>query len=229
MYLDLYLAATYIALDFLLSLQASAMWYDVFSTFYDTTLERLYHKPREEAISVLNPKPGSVVLDIACGTGQNFPFLEERIGDGIIVGVDQSKGMLNQAEKRCTKAGWNNVKLVCSDIHEFDRESLKNHSGKQQADFVICALGLSVINDWTAVFQKSFDLLKQGGRFAIFDAHAEKRILQTWTTEWLSGADLSRKVWEPLEKETVVFEKHILPGSPRIFGGHLFVAVGEKP
>jgi len=204
------------------------MWYDVFSTFYDSSLERLYHKPRKEAIAALNTEPGSLVLDIACGTGQNFPFLKERMGDGIIVGVDRSKGMLNQAQKRCTKAGWENVHLVCSDIHAFDKENLESQFGKQEADAVICALGFSVMDDWVSAFQKSFDLLRQGGQFAIFDVHAEKRILQTWTTEWVSGADLSRKVWEPLERQAAVFERRILPGSPRIFGGDLFVAVGEK-
>ena len=204
------------------------MWYDIFSSFYDKSLERLYLQSRKEAIAVLNPAPGSLVLDIACGTGQNFPHLKESINDGVIVGVDRSRGMLKRAQNRCEKEGWENVILVCSDILDFDNRALEKHSGKKEVDVVICTLGFSVIDDWVTAFQRSFNLLKSGGRFAIFDVYAEKRIFQTWATEVVSGADLSRKVWEVLENEVELFDKRVLPGSPSTFGGELYVAVGEK-
>jgi ubiquinone/menaquinone biosynthesis C-methylase UbiE len=41
------------------------------------------------------------VVDIACGTGLNFPLIEEVIGpDGRIVGVDLTDAMLAQAQDR---------------------------------------------------------------------------------------------------------------------------------
>ena len=49
----------------------------------------------------LGLRPGDTVVDIACGTGLNFPLLEEAIGpDGRIVGVDLTDAMLAQAQRR---------------------------------------------------------------------------------------------------------------------------------
>ena len=204
------------------------MWYDIFSLFYDGALEKLYRAPRAEAVAALRAPPGSLVIDVACGTGQNFPPLKTHIGDGAIVGVDRSKGMLRRARRRVQKAEWNDVYLVQSDVHEFGARHLEEHCGRATADGVLCALSLTVIPDWEAAFGLCFDLLRSGGRFAIFDVFAEKRTFQTWSTELVSGGDTSRPVWKPLEAAVQDFEMTYLPGSPRVFGGRLFVATGTK-
>ncbi len=204
------------------------MWYDVFSLFYDGALEKLYRAPRAEAVAALRLPPGSLVIDVACGTGQNFPPLKAHLGDGAIVGVDLSKGMLRRAERRAQKAGWTNVHLVQSSIHEFGASHLETHGNRATADGVLCALALTVIPDWETAFQRCFDLLRSGGRFAIFDVFAEKRTFQTWSTELVSGGDTSRQVWKPLQAAVNDFEMTYLPGSPRVFGGRLYVATGTK-
>ena len=205
------------------------MWYDAFSLFYDRSLEKLYRASRAQAVAALRAPPGSLVLDVACGTGQNFPPLKDHIGDGTIVGIDLSKGMLRHARRRAEKAGWANVHLIHSDVHAFDAHRLEEQCGRTDADAVLCALGLSVIPDWEAAFRHCFGLLRSGGRFAIFDVFAEKRTLQTWSVELVSGGATSRQVWQPLEAMTPDFERTFLPGSPRIFGGRLYVATGTKP
>lgn len=204
------------------------MWYDLFSLFYDSTLEKLYRAPRALAVDALRPTPGSTVIDVACGTGQNFVPLKAHIGDGTLVGIDQSKGMLRRARKRADNAGWSNVHLVESDIHAFGPGHLDEHTGRAAADFVICALGLTVIPNWETAFRHCFDLLRDGGRFAIFDVFAEKRNLQTWSVELISGGDTSRRVWKPLEEAAQDFEMTYLPGSPYVFGGQLYAATGTK-
>ena len=72
---------------------------------YNVT-SRLYPVPgypqqtqRRRAIRALGLRPGHTVVDVACGTGQNFPFLEQAIGpEGRIVGVDLTDAMLAQAQ-----------------------------------------------------------------------------------------------------------------------------------
>src|SRR6476661_4174384 len=62
---------------------------------YDVT-SRLYPVPgypqgahRHRAVHALGLRPGDSVIDIGCGTGLNFPLIEEAIGPGgQIVGVD---------------------------------------------------------------------------------------------------------------------------------------------
>lgn len=204
------------------------MWYDFFSLFYDRALEKKYRSARAEAVAVLGATPGSLVLDVACGTGQNFALLQQTIGAGRIIGVDHSRGMLRRAHQRVQQAGWTNVDLVLSDMHTFDADHLREHTGRTTVDFVICTLGMTVMADWEGAFRRSFDLLRRGGRIVLFDAYAEAWVFQTWLSKVGAQADLSRQFWKPLEDVAEDFQLRSLPGSPHDFGGRLYVASGTK-
>jgi ubiquinone/menaquinone biosynthesis C-methylase UbiE len=61
------------------------------------------------------------VIDIAGGTGLNFPLIEELVGpDGRIVGVDLTDAMLARAQDRIETNGWSNISLVQADAVGFD-------------------------------------------------------------------------------------------------------------
>src|SRR3989338_1919882 len=56
---------------------------------------------RKKAVDSLNLKEGDVVVDLACGTGLNFPYLQRAVGHkGRIVGVDITDAMLEQARRK---------------------------------------------------------------------------------------------------------------------------------
>jgi SAM-dependent methyltransferase len=56
------------------------------------------------------------VLEIACGPGVNFPFLEEAIGpSGRLAALDYSEEMLAAARKRARIEGWHNIDFVHGD------------------------------------------------------------------------------------------------------------------
>src|ERR1700689_1688127 len=94
---------------------------------YDIT-SRLYPAPgypqraqRLRAVQALGLRAGDSVIDIACGTGLNFPLIEEVIGpDGRIVGVDLTDAMLARARDRIETNGWSNISLVQADAVDFD-------------------------------------------------------------------------------------------------------------
>lgn len=200
-------------------------WYDLFAHTYDAQLEGRYRPYRAQAVAALEAQPGDVVLDLACGTGQNFDGIEAAIGPtGRILGVDLSKGMLAKAKARAEKAGWANVTLIEANA-ELVGPALV---GTEQVDRVIVALGLTAIPNWERAFQGAWALLRPGGRFVILDVYAEKRTLQTWLVELLARAHLDRLVWTPLEVSSIAFERHDTGASPREFGGTLFVASGTK-
>ncbi|NND70607.1 MAG: class I SAM-dependent methyltransferase [Rhodothermales bacterium] len=204
------------------------MWYDFFSLFYDRALEDLYRTAREQVVSELQVTSGSIVLDIACGTGQNFPLIQRSIGDGLIVGIDVSRGMLNRARHRVRSEGWSNVTLCRKRAAEFSRDDLVSISGSEYADFVICTLGLTVMDDWKQVLSHTLDLLKPGGRIVLFDAYIEEPVFRTRCANIFARADLSRKFWEPLEGKVDAFRLIQMSGSPKDFGGNLFLASGVK-
>jgi demethylmenaquinone methyltransferase/2-methoxy-6-polyprenyl-1,4-benzoquinol methylase len=61
---------------------------------------------RRRLIRRLALHPGDRVLDIACGTGLNFPIIQEAIGStGSLTGVDLTSAMLAEAGKRVAAYG----------------------------------------------------------------------------------------------------------------------------
>ena len=205
--------------------------YNTFSVFYDALLERLYKSSRRQAADALGLEPGAAVIDLACGTGQNFPFLVERLGEeGRLVGVDLSPGMLGRARRRARN--WPQVRLLEMDARELaPRHIAEACGGPVAVDAVLVTLGFTVIPDWQAVFENTFELLRPGGRYVIFDAYAdaERRVPQSRVVEFFAQADLGRRVWEPLERASKDFERRILPGSPHVHGGQLVLASGLRP
>ncbi|SRR5712691_3360575 len=68
---------------------------------------------RREAVAGLCLERGETVLDVGCGTGASFALLEEAIGPrGHLIGIDQSRAMLERARYRAEQAGWRNTSLI---------------------------------------------------------------------------------------------------------------------
>lgn len=60
----------------------------------------------------LRLQPGQTVLDVACGTGQNFDLFLEQIGpEGCLLGLDYSTGMLRKAQERLAWHGWSSEQV----------------------------------------------------------------------------------------------------------------------
>jgi len=68
---------------------------------------------RQDAIRRLHLQPGATVLDVGCGTGLSFELILQAIGPrGRIIGIEQCPEMLEQAQARVAKHGWDHVTLV---------------------------------------------------------------------------------------------------------------------
>ncbi len=206
-------------------------WYDLFSTVYDWSVELIYRPYRSGVIRALELEAGQSVLDLACGTGPNHPHLVEAMsGQGLVFGVDFSGGMLKRARKRAKRRGWSNVFLLQRDARELTLADLEAACGEHvEIAGVVVTLGLSVIPDWESVFRATFNLLAPGGRYVIFDVHAERWVPQTWLVERLAQADPTRESWKALEQCCDHFSFEYLSGSPHLHGGRPFLASGCKP
>lgn len=193
--------------------------YETFSLFYDPAIERIYAPFRERIADEACLQATDRVLDLACGTGQGLSALAQRVPDGEVIGLDLSPGMLRRARARVERAGWSHVTLVEGTIDAVDGE----------LDAVVVALGLSAMTGFEEVFEATWARLRPGGRYVIFDVHAERWVPQKTWVELLAGADLDRRVWEPLHAVAEDARLTWLDGSVHVHGGRLLLASGIKP
>ncbi len=139
-----------------------APWYDRLVSLISLGQERAL---RREAIRFLQPAVGAKVLDLACGTGANFPYLQEAVGpEGRIIGVDCTKQMLEQARRRVQRAGWQNVTLLQDDVTRLELG--------QAVDAALCTLAFGFIpaSQRREVLRRLAAALHPGGRILVVDA-----------------------------------------------------------
>lgn len=204
-------------------------WYDIFSKFYDNSLEKLYFSSRKRAIELLDLQDNQTVIDIACGTGANFKNIKATNHKITLYGTDYSSGMLKKGHELIEKNSWKNTFLFQADARTLTSSSIEKYTNKKLSfDRVICVLGLSVIPEWEMVIDNLIALLNENGKIVIVDVFAEKRNLNTWLVEKVAKADLNRKIWQTLETKTDNFHQEYLPVKENKVGGKLFVAVGTK-
>jgi demethylmenaquinone methyltransferase/2-methoxy-6-polyprenyl-1,4-benzoquinol methylase len=123
-----------------------------------------HHAIRRRAVEATGMGPGARVLEVACGTGRNFRYIEDRIGlGGRLVGFDYSDEMLSAAGDLSRRHGWSNVELVQGDAAVLD-------IGDEPFDAVVSVLGISAVPDYTAALERCRAVLRPGGVLSVCDA-----------------------------------------------------------
>jgi ubiquinone/menaquinone biosynthesis C-methylase UbiE len=200
---------------------------------YDIT-SRLYPAPgypqraqRLRAVQALGLRPGDRVIDIACGTGLNFPLIEKAIGPaGRIVGVDLTDAMLAEAEARITTNGWNNVSLVHADAADFDFPA--------EVDAVLSTYAMSHVPESAEVIARGAAALAGGGRWVVLDLKVPDSTpgwlaqLGTATVRPFAGIEewLGRRPWEAIR--SAMRENLVDVSWTELFFGTAFLAAGSS-
>jgi ubiquinone/menaquinone biosynthesis C-methylase UbiE len=129
---------------------------------------------RRRAVRALGLRAGDSVVEIACGTGLNFPLIEEVVGPGgRIVGVDLTDAMLARAQDRVAANGWTNVSLVQADAVQFDFPA--------GVDAILSTYALSQVPECAEVIAHGAAALSGGGRWVVLDLKVPDR-----TPGWLA-------------------------------------------
>ena len=200
---------------------------------FDIT-SRLYPAPgyplraqRIRAVRALGLRAGDTVIDIACGTGVNFPLIEEVIGpEGRIVGVDLTDAMLAQAQDRIAANGWRNVDLVEADAVDFDFPT--------EADAILSTYALSQVPGCAQVITSGAAALSRGGRWVVLDLKVPDN-----TPEWLAQLGtaivrpfasidewVARRPWEAIR---VAMQEELADSSwCELMFGTAFLAAGSR-
>ena len=200
---------------------------------YDVT-SRLYPAPgypqraqRFRAVQALGLRAGDCVVDIACGTGLNFPLIQEMIGpDGRIVGVDLTDAMLARAQDRIDANGWSNIGLVQADAADFEFPA--------KVDAILSTYALTQVPECAKVIAKGAAALPEGGRWVVLDLKVPgttpRWLAQLGTTmvrpfasidEWMM-----RRPWDAIR---VAMKEELADLSwNELFFGTAFLAAGSR-
>jgi ubiquinone/menaquinone biosynthesis C-methylase UbiE len=184
---------------------------------------------RSEAVKLLNLKRGDVVVDIGCGTGLNFAWLQEAIGaEGRIIGVDLTDAMLDQARLRVAEQGWKNVDLVQGDAAHYQFPA--------QVDGILSTFALTFIPACERVIENGCRALAPGGRWVVLD--------MAWPAGWplwwrhllfflrlpsygITGDVVRRRPWQTVWK---TMQQHLVNRVRKPFWmGFFYLAAGQQP
>ena len=144
-------------------------WASIYNLTHGWTLPK-----RRAARLALDLQPGDRVLDLACGTGLNFPHLRELVGErGQVVGVDLTPAMLDIARKLIASKGWKNV-----EVREADAASLP--FADASFDKVLISFALNIIPDYVKAIEEVHRVLVPGGRFVALEMRAGLPSLPAW-------------------------------------------------
>ena len=154
---------------------------------------------RRRAVGALGLQAGDTVVDVACGTGQNFPLIEHAIGpEGRIIGVDLTDAMLAQAQRRIERNGWRNIRLVQADAADF--------AFPAEVDAILSTYALSHVPESADVIAHGAASLSHGGRWVVLDLKAPESAPR-WLTQLgitfgrrLGSIDewMGRRPWEEI-------------------------------
>lgn len=179
------------------------------------------NKLRKHATNMLNLKEGDTVLDLACGTGLNFQFLQKIIGaHGKIIAFDYSNEMLSAAKQRASKNNWDNVIFIQGDAAQLSLDT--------KVDGVLSTLGISAIPQYKEALKRAVDALKNNGKISILDAKLPSGFWKIFNPliayvykNWASW-DYTKNITEELERLVKDLK------TERFNGGTMYVASGIK-
>ena len=182
---------------------------------------------RHRAVEAIGLRAGDRVIDIACGTGRNFPLIEKVIGPGgRIVGVDLTDAMLARARHRIQANGWSNISLVQADAADFDFPA--------EVDAILSTYALTQVPGCAEVIAHGAAALSGGGRWVVLDlkvpdnapgwlVHPGAAILRKFAAidEWIM-----RRPWEAIR--AAMREELADLSWTELFFGTAFLAAGSR-
>jgi ubiquinone/menaquinone biosynthesis C-methylase UbiE len=200
---------------------------------YDVT-SRLYPAPgypqraqRLRAVQALGLHAGDSVVDVACGTGLNFPLLQKVVGPGgRIVGVDLTDAMLAHAQDRIETNGWGNVSLVQADAADFGFPA--------GVDGILSTYALSQVPECAEVIAHGATALSGGGRWVVLDLKVPDNTpgwlaqLGTATVRPFAAIDewIMRRPWQAIR--AAMQEELAEVSWTELFFGTAFLAAGSR-
>ncbi len=180
--------------------QAVPKEFNKISGRYDfaTGLSHGYQEDLNYSASLLKLEGHEQVLDLCCGTGKSTSAVLDFIATGKVIGVDNSEGMLVEANKKFQQ------KSVEGNVEFQLQDAMHLNFPPNSFDAIFMAYGLRNMPDYKVCLQQLFTLLKPGGKLVIHDYS----LANTW---------YARPLWGILGWGFIVPFCTVVSGSSRIF------------
>jgi len=138
-------------------------------------------------LDVSSGKPHKI-LDLGCGSGYDLARLAQKLdSDSVVVGVDMTREMIINAQKRVKEVGLRNVDLILADITYLPLQY-------SSIDAAISNCVINLTKSKSRVFKEVHRVLKEGGMLVFSDIVSDQRIpsehkknVKLWS-KCLSGA-----------------------------------------
>jgi len=118
-------------------------------------------KWRERGVRLADPDSDSVVVDVACGTGDLSEAFHDR-GVERVIGVDFTPEMLDVARERAARDGRQRLEYRQGDAMDLDLET-------DSADVLSIAFGIRNVNEPDRALAEFRRVLKPGGRLLVLE------------------------------------------------------------
>ena len=156
--------------------------YDERAAAYDASNGGWHADLGFDFINWSSPPAGSKILDLACGTGLvTYPAAKATGPDGLVVGIDITPAMLQEAKSKTALQGSGSIKWIEHDICNLDGvKAVQDVAQNGGFDLIICCSALVLLADPAESIRRWAQLLKPGGRMIIDVPTEDKTVQRLW-------------------------------------------------
>ncbi|MEM7022166.1 MAG: class I SAM-dependent methyltransferase [Pseudomonadota bacterium] len=151
--------------------------FDAKAPHYETNrLATWYKAHAREIVDRLELPPGSLVLDVGCGSGYLLREIVKRFPGVDGAGVDLAPAMIEEARARAVSEGMANLRFDCADWEDssFDGSALL---GNRTPSCLLCVNTLHYFSSPQAAFDKMWHTLAPGGQAWVLERAREGSFL----------------------------------------------------
>lgn len=150
--------------------------YARYARIYDAIFNRWVTPRQQHVIDALHIRPGQRVLDVGVGTGLSLPLYPRHAQ---VIGVDLSRAMLREAQKKVWQQRLDHVTL-------FEMDATHLAFADDVFDVVIAAFVISVVPDPMRFLAEVKRVGKAGGQLVLINHFQSENKLLARLETWLS-------------------------------------------